>query len=174
MRHGTCVYCGESSVQIQQDHIKARCLDGQDVEENLVPACARCNSDKRARSLLDWDPIRVLHAAKTNAHVAHVLIEELEKAHTKKPKNNAATWLRKFRREHKGEELKTYVVADTLIGISTACHTGGPLHGLSLEAARKASQRAGFPRPVGRGSDRHRQRLYRQSDLEAWMAQRCD
>lgn len=48
---GRCQYCGTSKGPMTVDHVMPRTLDGRDTWENLVCACARCNSRKGRRSL---------------------------------------------------------------------------------------------------------------------------
>lgn len=45
----TCQYCG-SRRQLTLDHVLPRSLGGQDTWDNLVAACATCNSHKGART----------------------------------------------------------------------------------------------------------------------------
>lgn len=59
---------------------------------------------------------------------------------------------------------------DDLLSLSGAIRTGGPLSGMTLAAARKASSRVGFPPADGEG--RQGARLWRRSVLEGWMQAR--
>jgi hypothetical protein len=65
---GPCVYCGEPSATA--DHIWPLSRGGPDVRENLVPACWKCNNDKRAQFLTEWDPDRVARAVGISPLVA--------------------------------------------------------------------------------------------------------
>jgi len=49
----TCVYCGATQ-NLTLDHVVALADGGTDCQDNLVVACRRCNSSKRAKSLEDW------------------------------------------------------------------------------------------------------------------------
>ena len=46
----TCVYCGEHNSELTVDHFIPASLGGPDVIQNLVAACAECNSIKQARA----------------------------------------------------------------------------------------------------------------------------
>lgn len=48
-----CAYCGRQGA-LQQEHITPVALGGSYVKENIVPACAKCNLDKRARTPDQW------------------------------------------------------------------------------------------------------------------------
>lgn len=48
----TCCYCDAPAAHL--DHVTALSRGGDDVESNLVPACAPCNLSKNAKSLADW------------------------------------------------------------------------------------------------------------------------
>jgi len=52
----TCVYCGETYDfnQLTLDHVKPRSKGGQDLTNNVVCACKRCNQDKGSLNWLDW------------------------------------------------------------------------------------------------------------------------
>lgn len=47
-----CAYCGHPFEEL--DHIVPRALEGTDDIENLVPACASCNSMKADRPFFDF------------------------------------------------------------------------------------------------------------------------
>jgi hypothetical protein len=49
----SCAYCGCSG-QLQWEHIVPRSLGGPDNIDNLVRACASCNSAKRAHDPISW------------------------------------------------------------------------------------------------------------------------
>lgn len=48
-----CVYCG-SKEKIQADHVIPLTKGGRHSEGNLVPACQKCNLDKRGRTITEW------------------------------------------------------------------------------------------------------------------------
>jgi 5-methylcytosine-specific restriction endonuclease McrA len=52
----TCVYCGEhhEPQKLTLDHVKPKCIGGEDLTSNLVPACRRCNQDKGSEHWLSW------------------------------------------------------------------------------------------------------------------------
>ena len=52
----TCVYCGNyyELQQLTLDHVKPRCKGGEDITNNVVPACRRCNQDKGSTHWLQW------------------------------------------------------------------------------------------------------------------------
>ncbi len=53
---GFCFYCGLEldPFNFHTDHFIPRCLGGGDEEENLVPACKKCNTSKGGRSIEDF------------------------------------------------------------------------------------------------------------------------
>ena len=55
---GACVYCGAtaetSGAHLHLDHLTPRSEGGEDVATNLVLACRRCNSARKAMSLRVW------------------------------------------------------------------------------------------------------------------------
>ena len=55
---GRCVYCArtaiESGAHLQLDHLTPKSLGGADEAANLVLACRRCNSARKALSLGAW------------------------------------------------------------------------------------------------------------------------
>lgn len=65
---GPCVYCG--ALAAAADHVLALSRGGRDVRENLVPACQRCNQQKKDRLLTEWDEERVARAAALSPIVA--------------------------------------------------------------------------------------------------------
>ncbi|MBV7531306.1 HNH endonuclease [Chitinophaga sp. sic0106] len=50
---GHCAYCGREMViaDMQVDHIRPKCIGGNDAEANLNPSCRKCNHYKRATTL---------------------------------------------------------------------------------------------------------------------------
>ena len=51
-----CVYCGETYElhDLTLDHVRPKCLGGQDLTSNLVPSCRECNQAKGSRNWLQW------------------------------------------------------------------------------------------------------------------------
>lgn len=50
---GRCFYCHEVA-PLTMDHVIPVVRGGRHSEGNIVPACARCNSSKRARLIIEW------------------------------------------------------------------------------------------------------------------------
>jgi len=48
-----CAYCGEDT-KLQQEHFVPVAKGGGYTQDNIVPACGPCNSNKRARYFEDW------------------------------------------------------------------------------------------------------------------------
>lgn len=44
-----CTYCGTTDAPFEIDHIKPRCKGGENILENVVVACRRCNRSKKDR-----------------------------------------------------------------------------------------------------------------------------
>lgn len=53
-----CVYCGgtaaSTGAHLHLDHLTPKSLGGADVPQNLVAACRRCNSARKALTLTQW------------------------------------------------------------------------------------------------------------------------
>jgi 5-methylcytosine-specific restriction endonuclease McrA len=51
-----CVYCGETYElhELTLDHVRPKCLGGEDLTSNLVPSCRQCNQDKGSHNWLQW------------------------------------------------------------------------------------------------------------------------
>lgn len=51
-----CVYCGDKYEQheLTLDHVRPKCMGGQDLTSNLVPSCRRCNQDKGSKNWRQW------------------------------------------------------------------------------------------------------------------------
>jgi 5-methylcytosine-specific restriction endonuclease McrA len=51
-----CVYCGETYElhELTLDHVRPKCLGGEDLTSNLVPSCWKCNQDKGSNNWLQW------------------------------------------------------------------------------------------------------------------------
>ncbi|OKI71401.1 HNH endonuclease [Streptomyces sp. MJM1172] len=47
-----CAYCGKRAEHL--DHVVPLSRGGEDVESNMVPACAPCNLSKGAKTLEEW------------------------------------------------------------------------------------------------------------------------
>jgi 5-methylcytosine-specific restriction endonuclease McrA len=47
-----CAYC--TGVATHLDHVVPLSRGGEDAESNIVPACARCNLSKGAKTLAEW------------------------------------------------------------------------------------------------------------------------
>lgn len=49
--NGRCSYCGKAEEYLEIDHMIPRAQGGTNHIENLTPACFRCNSSKRNRTV---------------------------------------------------------------------------------------------------------------------------
>lgn len=49
-----CAYCGDKPERLDPDHVVPLSRGGPNVLANLLPACLRCNSDKRDLLLPEW------------------------------------------------------------------------------------------------------------------------
>jgi 5-methylcytosine-specific restriction endonuclease McrA len=49
-----CAYCGEKSEQLTIDHIIPKSKGGSNRQDNLLPACERCNGLKGSWDLEDF------------------------------------------------------------------------------------------------------------------------
>lgn len=51
-----CVYCGNHYElhELTLDHVRPRCLGGEDLTSNLVPSCWKCNQNKGSRNWLSF------------------------------------------------------------------------------------------------------------------------
>lgn len=51
-----CVYCGNTYElhELTLDHVRPRCLGGEDLTSNIVPSCWQCNQAKGSRNWLQW------------------------------------------------------------------------------------------------------------------------
>jgi 5-methylcytosine-specific restriction endonuclease McrA len=47
-----CCYCGARATHL--DHVHPLSKGGADAEHNIVPACAKCNLSKGAKTLAEW------------------------------------------------------------------------------------------------------------------------
>ena len=50
--HNRCVYCDRPAEHL--DHVQPLSRGGEDIESNIVPACARCNLSKSDKTLAEW------------------------------------------------------------------------------------------------------------------------
>ena len=52
----TCGYCGLTYDlhELTIDHVHPRCLGGEDMSYNVVPACSCCNQAKGSNNWLSW------------------------------------------------------------------------------------------------------------------------
>jgi 5-methylcytosine-specific restriction endonuclease McrA len=55
-----CAYCDKTDCVLNLDHVKSRARGGSDRVSNLVPACIKCNQDKKDKTLEEFvkDPAR--------------------------------------------------------------------------------------------------------------------
>jgi HNH endonuclease len=72
---GPCVYCGAPADTI--DHVRPLAAGGNETEDNLVPACERCNKSKNAKLLIHWDLEHVAYGAEHS----FLVMKELEREH---------------------------------------------------------------------------------------------
>jgi hypothetical protein len=49
-----CAYCGATETEMEPDHVMPISRGGDDVPQNLAPACSRCNREKRDRTPEEW------------------------------------------------------------------------------------------------------------------------
>jgi 5-methylcytosine-specific restriction endonuclease McrA len=68
---GHCQYCGKKAESI--DHVVPRSRGGEHTWENVVAACARCNSFKRDR-LLEETQMRLRHRPEAPRHLSWVVV----------------------------------------------------------------------------------------------------
>jgi 5-methylcytosine-specific restriction endonuclease McrA len=47
-----CAYCDRMAQHL--DHVHPLSRGGEDVESNIIPACAECNLSKGAKTLAEW------------------------------------------------------------------------------------------------------------------------
>jgi 5-methylcytosine-specific restriction endonuclease McrA len=51
-----CCYCDARATHL--DHVEPLSKGGSDTESNIVPACAKCNLSKGAKTLAEWIGVR--------------------------------------------------------------------------------------------------------------------
>jgi 5-methylcytosine-specific restriction endonuclease McrA len=66
-----CTYCPAAATTV--DHVYPFKQRGPESDDNLVPACAACNSSKEGRLLTEWRHDRVVYGV---AHSSKVAVEE--------------------------------------------------------------------------------------------------
>ena len=56
---GICFYCHQKfpARELTMDHIVPISKGGQSTKNNVVPCCKTCNSEKKSRLLMDWQPL---------------------------------------------------------------------------------------------------------------------
>jgi 5-methylcytosine-specific restriction endonuclease McrA len=64
----SCTYCPAPATHV--DHVYPFYQGGPESDDNLVPACATCNSGKRAKLLTEWAWARVEYGAARSPKVA--------------------------------------------------------------------------------------------------------
>lgn len=54
---GVCYYCGKkvSPRSLTMDHIVPIIRGGKSMKGNMVPACKKCNNQKKDRLLMEWE-----------------------------------------------------------------------------------------------------------------------
>lgn len=55
----SCVYCNRQDVPLQREHIVPVTKGGGYTPDNIVPACASCNSSKGNKNLIVWMGTRI-------------------------------------------------------------------------------------------------------------------
>lgn len=58
-----CAYCGARSDRLQMDHVIPLSRGGRHAIGNVLPACRRCNTSKRAKLLSEWRYIQMLRSS---------------------------------------------------------------------------------------------------------------
>ena len=55
---GICHYCNQKfpAKELTMDHIVPIARGGKSTKGNVVPCCKSCNTDKKSRLLMDWEP----------------------------------------------------------------------------------------------------------------------
>lgn len=56
---GVCFYCNQKfpARDLTMDHIVPISKGGRSTKNNVVPCCKDCNSEKKSRLLMDWQPL---------------------------------------------------------------------------------------------------------------------
>jgi len=56
---GICYYCKKSfpAKELTMDHIVPIARGGKSTKGNVAPCCKACNTGKKSRLLMEWDPI---------------------------------------------------------------------------------------------------------------------
>lgn len=55
---GICHYCGKKfpAKELTMDHIVPIARGGKSTKINVAPCCKACNTDKKSRLLMEWEP----------------------------------------------------------------------------------------------------------------------
>lgn len=55
---GICHYCGKKfpAKELTMDHIVPIARGGKSTKSNVAPCCKACNTDKKSRLLMEWEP----------------------------------------------------------------------------------------------------------------------
>ena len=64
----SCAYCADPADTL--DHVLPRFRGGLTVEENLVPACGRCNGAKGSTDWREWFAAQSWHCIEREARIA--------------------------------------------------------------------------------------------------------
>lgn len=67
-----CAFCNGVPItdkSLTLDHVKPRSRGGQDLTSNIVPACARCNSDKASRDWKAWYQLQPFYCPVREAEI---------------------------------------------------------------------------------------------------------
>ena len=62
-----CAYCAERADTL--DHVRPRSQGGLTVEENLVPACRRCNGAKSSADWREWFAAQAWHCPEREGRI---------------------------------------------------------------------------------------------------------
>jgi len=53
-----CAYCGESAKRLEQEHFVSVNSGGTYTGKNIIPACPKCNGNKRDKDPFEWLVVR--------------------------------------------------------------------------------------------------------------------
>ena len=58
LQKGICHYCGKKfpAKELTMDHIVPIARGGKSTKSNVAPCCKACNTDKKSRLLMEWEP----------------------------------------------------------------------------------------------------------------------
>jgi len=84
----SCAYCG-SRENLQQDHFIPLSKGGEYTHNNIVPACEKCNTSKKATSFFEWYPKQAFYSKTRNKNILDFLnynsgIQQLSILYTEK------------------------------------------------------------------------------------------